>query len=50
MQRNEQCKPGDEHPPATFYHRDKLECDSASSSSLSVLTAVATIAVVFVLR
>ncbi|KAK0159574.1 hypothetical protein PV327_010670 [Microctonus hyperodae] len=25
--RGEWCKPGDEHPPATFYHRDNLHCD-----------------------
>ncbi|XP_014238873.1 leishmanolysin-like peptidase isoform X2 [Trichogramma pretiosum] len=30
--RGEHCKPGDEHPPATFYHRDKLDCNNAARS------------------
>lgn len=29
MARGDRCKPGDEHPPSTFYHRDNLVCSSA---------------------
>ncbi|CAK9806829.1 Leishmanolysin-like peptidase [Anthophora quadrimaculata] len=32
-EKHEQCKPGDEHPPATYYHRDNLYCASASTST-----------------
>ncbi|XP_032455411.1 leishmanolysin-like peptidase isoform X4 [Nasonia vitripennis] len=49
-QRKEQCKPGDEHPPATFYHRDRLDCDKASSNSLSISILVSIIALLFVFR
>lgn len=43
--RGEWCKPGDEHPPSTFYHKDYLHCASASSFSLSISTLI--IAVLF---
>ncbi|XP_043668427.1 leishmanolysin-like peptidase isoform X3 [Vespula pensylvanica] len=34
--RGEWCKPGDEHPPATYYHRDNLYCSSAETFGLNI--------------
>jgi hypothetical protein len=50
MQRNEKCKPGDEHPPATFYHRDNLDCDRASCCLLSTSTLSIIITLLFIFR
>ncbi|XP_014219740.1 leishmanolysin-like peptidase isoform X2 [Copidosoma floridanum] len=48
--RNELCKPGDEHPPATFYHRDVLDCDSAANCGLSLSTLSLGVLLLFVYR
>ncbi|XP_024887665.1 leishmanolysin-like peptidase [Temnothorax curvispinosus] len=38
--RDEWCKPGDEHPPSIYYHKDYLHCASADSFSLSISTLI----------
>ncbi|XP_015585310.1 leishmanolysin-like peptidase isoform X2 [Cephus cinctus] len=41
------CKVGDEHPPATYYHRDNLDCGSAGFIiNLSLLMAMVVLPVV----
>lgn len=42
-EKHEYCKPGDEHPPPTYYHRDNLYCASAAkftNLSLPFLTLI----------
>lgn len=38
--RGEWCKPGDEHPPSTYYHKDYLHCASAVSFGPNIPTFI----------
>ncbi|XP_034944355.1 leishmanolysin-like peptidase [Chelonus insularis] len=47
--KGEWCKPGDEHPPATFYHRDNLIC-SASYNLMSYYLFIIVVSVTVMFR
>ncbi|XP_014614283.1 PREDICTED: leishmanolysin-like peptidase [Polistes canadensis] len=48
--RGDWCKPGDEHPPATYYHRDNLDCSSAGSYGLNLTVTLLIVYLSFVVR
>ncbi|XP_044592458.1 leishmanolysin-like peptidase isoform X1 [Cotesia glomerata] len=49
-EKGEWCKPGDEHPPSTFYHQDHLQCSAVGNLPVILLTVGTTVLSYVILR